>query len=106
MPRGSSTPKLTIDAIIACIVEALVGIKEQAMFAIDKWAVFALITANLAASAPRLLSMLGNQVLLLANTMVKPTLDSGRPSSHKMCPGLMTPLGLQAGCLSCLIPRS
>ena len=106
MPSRSSAPKLAIDAIIACIVEALVGFSELTAFDIDKWAVFALIAANLAPCSPLLFSMLRDQFLLLANTMVKPVLDSGRPSGHRMCPDLMTPLGLLASCLSCLIPRS
>ena len=58
MPRGFSAPKLTIYAIITCIVEALVGFSKLTMFAVDKWAAFALIARNLAACSPTLLSML------------------------------------------------
>ena len=97
MPRGFSAPKLTIDVIIACIMGALVGFGELAMFGIAKWAVFALIAKNLATRSPLLLTMLWDQFSMLPNTMVRPTLDSGRPSNHKMCPDLMTPLGHAIG---------
>ena len=106
MRRGSSAPKLNIDVIITCIVEALVGCSELPMFSIGMWAVFALIVRNWAACPPLQLSMPHALFAVLANTMDKPVLDGGRPSSHKMCLDLMTPPGLLGGCLSRPISRS
>ena len=106
MPRGSSAPRYTVDAIIACVMEAIVGFSELAMFVIDKWAAVALIVRNLAAMPPTMRSLLHDQFVMLTRSMVRPVRANGRRSSHKMCPDVMSPFGPIAGCLSSLVPRS
>ena len=36
MPTGSSAPRYTVDVVIACVMEALVGFSELTMLTIDK----------------------------------------------------------------------
>ena len=55
---------------------------------------------------PAMLSLLHDRFVMLTDSMVGPVRANGRCSSHKMCPDLMSPFGLIAGCLSRLVPRS